>query len=121
MQLKFYKNAVADILSGKKTLEPRPRSPAWIRRIKDTKVIDLTYGPRFGPPRVFAKAKIVKVETRPFETATKEDLRCIALGWEKRTVKEFVGEYNKWFADQLSKGYQVAWVYFKVPEPVFGV
>ncbi len=72
LQIKFYKDAVPDILCGKKTLEPIPRSLAWIQRIANAKEVDLTYGPRIGVPTIFARAKIIKVETRPFETATKK-------------------------------------------------
>lgn len=115
-QIKFYKDAVPDIVSGQKTLEPRPRSPRWIERISNTKEADLTYGPRIGVPTIFARAEIVKVETRPFETATQEDLEKIALGWQDKTPKEFIEEYTKWFSKELAKGYPVAWIYFKLIE-----
>lgn len=113
-QIKFYKDAVPDIVSGEKTLEPRPRSLQWIDRISQADLVDLTWGPRVGKPHIFATAKIEKVETRPFETATTKDLKQIALGWQDKTPNEFIKEYNRWFASQLSKGYPVAWVYFKV-------
>lgn len=115
-QIKFYKDAVPDILSGRKTLEPRPRSPQWIAKIADSKLVDLTYGPRIGVPKIFASAEILKVDTRPFETATMEDLTQIALGWQDKTAEEFVAEYTKWFAKDLTKGYPVAWIYFKLNE-----
>lgn len=113
-QVKFYKDAVSDILSGKKTLEPRPRNPRWIERIEKADLINLTYGPRFGAPTIFATAKVEKVEVRPFSTTTKKDLQKIGLGWQDKQVKEFVDEYNRWFAKDLEKGYPVAWVYFSV-------
>lgn len=115
-QIKFYKDAVPDILSGRKTLEPRPRSPQWIARIADSKLVDLTYGPRIGVPKVFASAEILNVDTRPFETATIEDLVQIALGWQDKSPEEFIQEYTKWFAKDLAKGYPVAWIYFKLKE-----
>lgn len=113
-QIKFYKNAVPDIVSGKKTLEPRPRSPGWIKRISETNEVDLTYGPRIGVPVIFATAEVLKVETRPFETATRKDLAQIALGWQEKSPQEFIKEYNGWFAKDLAKDYQVAWIYFKI-------
>jgi len=115
-QIKFYKDAVPDILSGKKTLEPRPRSPRWIEKITNSKEAELTYGPRIGVPTVFAKAEILEVETRPFETATREDLDQVALGWEDKEPYEFVDEYTKWFSKDLAKGNPVAWIRFKVKE-----
>lgn len=115
-QIKFYKDAVPDILSTQKTLEPRPRSPQWIQRISSAKLVDLTFGPRIGAPKIFASAEILKVETRPFETATMEDLIQIALGWQDKTPEEFIAEYTKWFAKDLAKGYPVAWIYFKLKE-----
>jgi len=115
-QIKFYKDAVPDILSGRKTLEPRPRSPQWIARIAESELVDLTYGPRIGVPKIFASAEILKVDTRPFETATKEDLIQIGLSWQDKTPEEFVEEYTKWFAKDLAKGYPVAWIYFKLKE-----
>lgn len=113
-QIKFYKDAISDILSDRKTIEPRPRSRAWIERIAATKLVDLTYGPRISVPKIFATAKILKVETRPFNTATEEDLKGIALGWQDKAPEEFIVEYEKWFQKELSKGYPVAWIYFKV-------
>lgn len=115
-QIKFYKNAVPDILSGKKTLEPRPRSPQWIAKIAGSKLVDLTYGPRIGAPKIFAVAEILKVDIRPFETTTKKDLDQVALGWQNKTPKEFVNEYSRWFEKFLVKGYPVAWIYFKLKE-----
>lgn len=115
-QIKFYKDAVPDILSEKKTLEPRPRSSQWIKRISESKLVYLTYGPRIGIPKIFASAEILKVEIRPFETATKNDLVQIALGWQNKTPKEFIYEYTRWFAKDLTRGYPVAWIYFKLKE-----
>lgn len=115
-QIKFYKDAVPDILSGRKTLEPRPRSLPWIERIAEAKLVNLTYGPRIGVPKIFASAEIIKVETRPFETATMKDLVQIALGWQDKTPEEFIAEYTKWFAKDLAKNYLVAWIYFKLVE-----
>jgi hypothetical protein len=77
-------------------------------------LVDLTYGPRMGAPIIFATAKILKVEIRPFETAMESDLHKIALGWETKSVQEFVAEYTRWFAKELYKGYPVAWVHFTV-------
>lgn len=115
-QIKFYKDAVPDILAGKKTLEPRPRSPQWIEKISQAPEVDLTYGPRIGMPTIFASAQILQVETRPFETATVDDLKQIALGWQDKTPQEFIDEYVKWFSRDLDKGYPVAWIYFKLKE-----
>lgn len=115
-QIKFYKDAVPDIVSGQKTLEPRPRSDRWIKKVSEAKEAYFTYGPRIGTPKIFAKAEIVKVEIRPFETATQEDLKKIALGWQDKTPQAFIREYTKWFAKELAKDYQVAWIYFKLIE-----
>lgn len=114
LTIKFYKDAVPDILAGRKTLEARPRSPSWIRRVQAAKCARFTYGPRFGSQTVFARAKIISVSVRPFETATREDLESIALGWETRTSVEFAREYERWFESDLSKGYPVVWISFKV-------
>ena len=115
-QIKFYKDAVSDIISGRKTLEPRPRSFRWIEKVAGASEVNLTYGPRIGVPKIFATARILKVETRPFETATKEDLIQIGLGWQNKSPDEFIKEYNSWFAKDLAKGYSVAWIYFKLEE-----
>jgi len=115
-QIKFYKDAVPDILSGRKTLEPRPRSLRWISKIADSRLVDLTYGPRMGVPKIFATAEVLKVDVRSFETATVDDLVQIALGWQDKTPKEFISEYTKWFAKDLAKGYPIAWIYFKLKE-----
>ena len=115
-QIKFYKDAVSDILAGKKRLEPRPRSLQWIRKIRNAEFVDLTYGPRIGSPITFATARICKVEIRPFESATEADLKDIALGWEHRAVSDFVAEYVRWFLKDLDKGYSVAWIYFEVTD-----
>lgn len=106
-QLKFFKNQIQYILEGKKTLEPRPRSDQWIKKISKADEIDLTYGPRFGSPFVFATAKLLKVEVRPFETTTKQDLIQISRGWEERTTDEFIKEHNEWFAKEIASGYAV--------------
>ena len=68
------------------------------------------------PPRIFARAKVEKVEVRPFETTTKEDLKKISRGWEEREPQEFIEEHNVWYAKELSRGYPVAWIYFRVVE-----
>ena len=49
-QLKFFKDQIGYVLNGSKTLEPRPRSPQWIKMISQVEEIDLTYGPRFSTP-----------------------------------------------------------------------
>ena len=113
-QLKFFKDQIGYVLAGSKTLEPRPRSPQWIKMISQVEEIDLTYGPRFSTPKIFARAKVKKVEVRPFETTTKEDLKEISRGWEEREPQEFIEVHNKWYADELAKGYPVVWIYFKV-------
>ncbi len=115
-QIKFYKDAVPDIVLGNKTLEPRPRNLKWINRIMEANEVDFTFGPRFGVPKIFATAQILKVEIRPFETTTKEDLIRIALEWQNKTPEEFIKTYNSWFAKDLAKGYAVAWIYFKLKE-----
>lgn len=113
-QLKFFKDQVPFILSGKMTLEPRPRNESWIKNLMNTKEIQLTYGSRFRPPKVFAIAQVKKVEIRPFESVTKSDLKKISRGWEKKTPKEYAHEHISWFRKELTKGYLVAWIYFKV-------
>jgi len=115
--IKFLKHSAEDILAGKKTLEPRPRSLRWIERIEKADVVDLTYGPRMGAPTIFATAKIEKVEIRPFDTITPDDLKRVGYGWELRTVAEFISAYTEWYAKELAKGYPVAWIYFTVIEP----
>lgn len=115
--IKFYKDAVQDILDGRKTLEPRPRSHAWISRIEAAGRAHLTYGPRAGKPTIFATARIVGVELRGFETATADDLRLIGYDWPNRTVEEFVAVYTDWFAKELARGYPVAWIKFEVERP----
>lgn len=118
-QLKFLKDQIGYVLDGSKTLEPRPRSPQWIERISQAEEIDLTYGPRFSVPKIFARAKVEKVEVRPFETTTKEDLEKISRGWEEKEPQEFIEEHNAWYAKELSKGYPVAWIYFRVVEKFY--
>lgn len=113
-QLKFLKDQVGYVLDGKKTLEPRPRSHQWIDRLSEAEEIELTYGPRFAPPKVFARAKIEGIEVRPFETVTQEDLEQISRGWEDKTPEEFARVHNEWYAKELAKGYPVVWVYFKI-------
>jgi len=112
--IKFFKDAVEDILAGRKTLEPRPRSPSWIERLEKVGQASLTYGPRFGAPTVFATARITDVTVRPFGSVTVEDLARIGYGWSDRSCKEFVVEYTRWFAKELAKGYPVAWISFEV-------
>ncbi len=112
--IKFFKDAVEDILAGRKTLEPRPRSLSWIRRLEKAGQASLTYGPRFGAPTVFATARIIDITIRPFDSATPEDLRHIGYGWATRSCEEFVLEYTRWFTKELEKGYPVAWISFEV-------
>ena len=112
--MKFFKDAVEDILAGRKTLEPRPRSASWIERLEKVGQASLTYGPRFGAPTVFATARIVDVTVRPFESVTVEDLARIGYGWADRSCEEFVVEYTRWFAKELEKAYPVAWISFEV-------
>jgi hypothetical protein len=76
----------------------------------------LTYGPRFSPPKIFALAKIEKVEVRLFETTTKGDLSRISRGWEEKATEEFIKVHNEWYSKELAKGYPVVWIYFKVTE-----
>lgn len=113
-QIKFLKDQLHFVLDGKKTLETRPRSRQWIERLTKADEIDLTYGARFTSPKVFARAKLEKVEVRPFETTTKEDLIRISRGWEDKTPEEFARVHNEWYAKELAKGYPVVWIYFKV-------
>jgi hypothetical protein len=115
--IKFLKRSTEDILSGRKTLELRARSIGWIERIQRADIVDLTYGPRMSRPTVFATAKIEKVEIRPFDTITPDDLKRIGYGWELRTIDEFIPAYTEWYAKELAKGYPVAWIYFSVIEP----
>lgn len=115
-QLKFLKDQIGYVMDGSKTLEPRPRSQRWIQRILQADEIELTYGPRFSPPRVFAIAKIEKVEVRPFETTTKDDLIRISRGWEDKKSEEFIQVHNEWYAKELAKGYPIVWIYFEVIE-----
>jgi hypothetical protein len=112
--IKFFKDAVEDILAGRKTLEPRPRSPSWIERLEKVGQASLTYGPRFGAPTVFATARIIDVAVRPFESVTVVDLARIGYDWSGRSCEEFVAEYTRWFTKELEKGYPVAWVSFEV-------
>lgn len=77
-QLKFLKAIIDSIMIGDKTLEVRPRSRRWIEYFSKADEIDLTYGPRFSAPKVFARAKLEKVEVRPFESTTEKDLKRIA-------------------------------------------
>lgn len=113
-QIKFYKDAAPDILSGKKTLEPRPRSTRWIGKISEAKYVNFTYGPRIGTPKIFARAEILNVETRPFESIRPKDLTKVGLGWKNKTPHEFIEEYKKWFSKELKRGYPVAWIYFRI-------
>jgi len=115
-QLKFLKKIVGSILDGNKTLEVRPRSRRWIENFSKADEIDLTYGPRFAAPKVFARAKLEKVEVRPFETTTKKDLKRISRGWEEKTPKEFIEVHNEWYSKELAKNYPVAWIFFRVIE-----
>ena len=114
--IKFYKDAVEDILCGRKTLEPRPRSLSWINRLERAGRAELTYGPRFGPPTVFGLARITDITLRPFNNATTDDLSRIGGSWAECTVEAFVEEYTRWFARELARGYPVAWISFEVVE-----
>lgn len=112
--IKFYKDAVADILAGHKTLEPRPRSTSWIKRLERAGYASLTYGPRFGAPTVFATARIIEITIRSFETATAQDLARIGTDWHGKNTEQFVREYTRWFEKELAKGYPVAWIRFEI-------
>ena len=112
--IKFFKDAVEDIVAGRKTLEPRPRSSSWIERLEKSGRASLTYGPRFGAPTIFATACITDITVRPFESVTVEDLARIGYGWPDRSCEEFVAEYTRWFAKELENGYPVAWISFEV-------
>jgi hypothetical protein len=112
--IKFFKDAAPDILSGGKTLEPRPRSDSWIKRIKGAPHVRLTYGPMMGAQTVFGIARIISVEIRGLETATQQDVDRIGSHWTGRDPAEFVAAYTRWYARELAKGYQVAWVSFEV-------
>jgi hypothetical protein len=112
--IKFFKDAVEDILAGRKTLEPRPRSLLWVRRLEKVGQALLTYGPRFGVPTVFATARIVDITVRPFDSATPEDLRRIGYDWADRSCEEFAAEYTCWLTRELEKNYPVAWISFEV-------
>jgi hypothetical protein len=113
-RIKFFKDQVEAVLKGEKTLEVRPRSQAWVNRLRFAERVEFTCGPRFGRPQVFAVAAIEKVEIKPFDRATKRDLARLARGWEKRTLAEYVAVHEKWFSKELSKGYPVAWIYFRL-------
>jgi hypothetical protein len=112
--IKFFKDAVDDILSGVKTLEPRPRSMSWIRRLERAGHASLAYGPRYGVPTVFAVARITDITLRAFDTVTAADLRHIGTPWNDRVPEEFVCEYSRWYAKELAKGYPVAWISFEL-------
>lgn len=114
--IKFFKDAAPDILSGGKTLEPRPRSDSWIKRIQGARHVRLTYGPMMGTQTVFAVARIISVEIRSLETATQQDVDRIGSHWTGRDPAEFVAAYTHWYARELAKGYQVAWVSFEVDQ-----
>lgn len=113
-QIKYLKSQVPDILSGAKTLDPRPRSPQWIDRIENAGTVNLTWGPRFKPPQIFAIAKIEKIEIRPFETIKEEDIPKIGSHWVDKTKEDFIKDYSEWYAKELAKGYPVAWIYFRL-------
>ncbi|MGH4012521.1 MAG: ASCH domain-containing protein [Gammaproteobacteria bacterium] len=114
--IKFFKDAVEDILAGHKTLEPRPRTLAWIKRLERAGYASLTYGPRFGAPTVFATARITDIAIRPFETATTQDLARIGTAWRGESTEKFVHEYTRWFDKELAKGHPVAWISFELTE-----
>lgn len=112
--IKFLKRTVPDILDGSKTLEARPRSEPWIRRIRDAPRARLTYGPMRGAPTVFAVARICSVEVRGFGTATQDDLGRIGPDWAGRGTEDFTAAYADWYAKELARGYAVAWISFEV-------
>ncbi len=112
--IKFFKDAVEDILAGRKTLEPRPRSLSWIGRLEKIGKASFTYGPRFGAPTVFATARINDITVRSFGSATPVDLSRIGYDWPNRSCEEFVAEYTRWFTRELEKGYPVAWISFEI-------
>jgi hypothetical protein len=114
--IKFFKNTVPDILSGGKTLEPRPRSDSWITTIQSAARARLTYGPRMGAQTVFAIARIISVEIRGLETATQEDVDRIGSHLAGRDPAEFAAAYTRWYGKELAKGYRVAWVSFEVDQ-----
>lgn len=115
-RIKFFKEAVPEILDGRKTLEARARSEGWINKLELASHAALTSGPRFGQPTTFAVARILDVDRRPFDTASVEDLQQLGGDWASRTVELFVEEYTAWFARELERGYQVAWIRFEVAE-----
>ena len=112
--IKFLKRTVPDIMDGSKTLEARPRSEPWIRKIQESERARLTYGPMMGAPTVFAVARILAVQVRGFETATREDIDRIGAQWAGRDAGEFAAAYAEWYAKDLAKGYAVAWISFEV-------
>jgi hypothetical protein len=112
--IKFFKDAVDDILSGAKTLEPRPRSEAWIRKISASSKVRMTYGPRMGAPFTFAVAAVLDVAVRGLETATQEDVDRIGSTWKGKDPAFFIREYTAWYRKELDKGYPVAWISFEV-------
>ncbi len=114
--IKFYKDTIADIINGTKTLDVRPRSNRWINSVKNSKYVKLTSGPRFKKPMTFAIAKISLVEMRPFETITKSDLLLLEKKWHNQTTEVFIKDYTDWFVSDLAKGFEVAWIYFYVTE-----
>lgn len=115
-QIKFFKKHAADILAGNKTMEARPRSPKWIAAIENTPFVELTYGARYRPATIITLARIKRVEIKPFAEATEEDVRRFGCGWQHRSIEEFVRVHEQWYAKELSKGYPVAWIYFKLVE-----
>lgn len=114
LTIKFFKDAVEDILAGRKTLEPRPRSLSWIGRLEKVGQASFAYGPRFGVPTIFATARITDVTVRSFDSVTPEDLMRIGYDWADRSREEFVAEYTRWFTRELEKNYPVAWISFEV-------
>ncbi len=116
IQLKFLKNQIGHVLDGSKTLEIRPRSRNWIERIAGAELIDLTYGARFKPPVIFATARLIKIEVRPFESTKKEDLERLSIRWKDKEPQEFIDVHNEWYKKELNKGYPVAWIHFEVVE-----
>lgn len=113
-QIKFLKAAVPDILAGHKTLEARPRSMRWIEGIEKADVVELTWGARFAPPTVFARARIERVEVKPFAAATRQDVVRFGSRWQDEPVATFVAKHEAWYAKLLQKGQPVVWIYFTI-------
>jgi hypothetical protein len=84
----------------------------WIDEIASADVVELTWGARFAPPTVFARARIERVEVKPFAKATKEDVARFGGRWQGESVATFVAKHEEWYAKLLQKEYPVVWIYF---------